>query len=92
MGFRSELYTGEQKPRGRKRKYDGKVSFTDLSRFTAFEAVQPNLDLYTQRVWHVISRQCQFDCPQPRKGGDEPAAFGEGARALLNGIRQATGA
>lgn len=47
------LYTGEQKKRGRPRKYDGKVTFTDLIRFTAFEAVQPNVDLYTQRVWHV---------------------------------------
>ncbi|MBM0744650.1 transposase [Phormidium sp. CLA17] len=52
------LYTGEQKPRGRPRKYDGKVTFTDLSRFTFLEAVQPNVDLYTQRVWHVsLKRQ-----------------------------------
>ncbi len=47
------LYTGEQKKRGRPRKYDGKVSFTDLRRFTCIKAVQPNLDLYTARVWHV---------------------------------------
>lgn len=47
------LYTGEQKHRGRPRKYDGKVTFTDLSRFTVAIAVQPNVDLYTQRVWHV---------------------------------------
>ncbi len=47
------LYTGEQKPRGRPRKYDGKVSFADLSRFTFLETVQQNVDLYTQRVWHV---------------------------------------
>ena len=47
------LYTGEQKQRGRPRKYDGKVDFTDLSRFTCIKAVQPNVDLYTQRVWHV---------------------------------------
>ncbi len=47
------LYTGEQKKRGRPRKYDGKVTFTDLSRFTFIKAVQPNLDLYTARVWHV---------------------------------------
>ncbi len=47
------LYTGEQKQRGRPRKYDGKVTFTDLRRFTALEAVQPNVDWYTQRVWHV---------------------------------------
>lgn len=47
------LYTGEQKKRGRKRKYDGKVDFTDLSRFTWVAAVQPNVNLYTARVWHV---------------------------------------
>jgi len=47
------LYTGEQKTRGRPRKYDGKVDFTDLSRFTCIKALQPNVDLYTQRVWHV---------------------------------------
>lgn len=47
------FYTGEQKKRGRKRKYDGKVDFTDLSRFTWVAAVQPNVNLYTARVWHV---------------------------------------
>ena len=47
------LHTGEQKQRGRKRKYDGKVDFTDLSRFTCIKAMQPSVDLYTQRVWHV---------------------------------------
>ncbi len=47
------FYTGEQKRRGRPRKYDGKVDFTDLSRFTVVAAVQPNVDLYTQRVWQV---------------------------------------
>jgi hypothetical protein len=29
------LYQGEQQPRGRKRRYDGKVKFNDLSRFEA---------------------------------------------------------
>ena len=29
------LYPGEQKPRGRKRRYDGKVKFDELSRFEA---------------------------------------------------------
>ncbi len=33
------LYTGEQKQRGRPRKYEGKVTFTDLSRWTFLEAV-----------------------------------------------------
>jgi hypothetical protein len=47
------LYKGEQKRRGRPRKYDGKVTFSDLSRFTFIAAVHPNVDLYTARVWHV---------------------------------------
>jgi len=47
------LYTGEQKTRGRPRKYDGKVDLTDLSRFTSVQSLQPDVDLYTQRVWHV---------------------------------------
>ncbi len=47
------LYTGVQKTRGRKRKYDGKVDLTDLTRLTWVETVQPKVDLYTQRVWHV---------------------------------------
>lgn len=47
------LYTGEQKRRGRPRKYAGKVDFTDLSRFSFVETVQPDVDLYTAVVWHV---------------------------------------
>ena len=40
------LYTGEQKKRGRPRKYDGKVDLTDLTRLTFVETVQPKVDLY----------------------------------------------
>lgn len=47
------LYTGEQKRRGRPRKYAGKVNLSDFSRFTFVETVQPNVDLYTALVWHV---------------------------------------
>lgn len=47
------LYTGEQKRRGRPRKYAGKVDLADLSRFTFVETVQPDVDLYTALVWHV---------------------------------------
>jgi hypothetical protein len=47
------LYSGQQKPRGRPRKYDGKVDLHDLTRFTFVETVEPNLDLYTALVWHV---------------------------------------
>ena len=47
------LYTGVQKRRGRPRKYDGKVDLQDLTRFTFVETVQPQVDLYTARLWHV---------------------------------------
>jgi len=46
-------YTGEQKQRGRPRKYDCKVDLSDLTRFTFVETVKPDVDLYTARVWHV---------------------------------------
>ena len=42
------LYQGEQKPRGRKRRYDGKVKFDDLSRFEAAES--DGLQIYTGAV------------------------------------------
>lgn len=47
------LYTGPQNPKGRHRKYDGKVDLRDLSRFTLVEAIKPALNLYTAVVWHV---------------------------------------
>lgn len=55
------LYTGEQKPRGAKRKYDGKVHFQDLSRLSWVKALEPNLNLYTAGVWHVtLKRQIRI--------------------------------
>jgi Transposase DDE domain len=47
------LYSGEQKQRGRPRKYDGKINFADLTRFTLVASVHPQVDLYTAVVWHV---------------------------------------
>lgn len=50
------LYTGSHpQRRGRKRKYDGKVNFHDLSRFEALGTLEekPHIHLYTARVWHV---------------------------------------
>ncbi|PSB18659.1 hypothetical protein C7B65_14115 [Phormidesmis priestleyi ULC007] len=38
---------------GHPRQYDSKVDLQDLTRFTFVETVQPQFDLYTQRVWHV---------------------------------------
>lgn len=50
------LYTGPHpQRRGRKRKYDGKVNFHDLSRFEYLGTLEekPHIQLYTARVWHV---------------------------------------
>jgi hypothetical protein len=47
------LYTGEQKRRGRPRKYAGKVDLNDLSRFTFVGMVQPDVNLYTAVVFHM---------------------------------------
>jgi len=47
------LYSGWQKSRGAKRKYDGKVELRDLSRLSHVRQLEPGLDLYTLVVWHV---------------------------------------
>ncbi len=47
------LYTGEQKPRGRRRKYDGKVKLVAQERLTFVERVRPDVDLYPAAVFHV---------------------------------------
>jgi hypothetical protein len=44
------LYEGEQKPRGRKRLYDGKVNFNDLSRFEFVGALADGTKQYTAVV------------------------------------------
>jgi hypothetical protein len=43
------LYQGAQKPRGRPKQYDGKVIFTDLSRF-ALASLKEGIQLYTALV------------------------------------------
>jgi DDE superfamily endonuclease len=50
------LYTGpHRKRRGRKRKYDGKVNFSDLRRFEYLGTLEEaeHVHLYTAIVWHV---------------------------------------
>jgi Transposase DDE domain len=68
------LYTGAQKHRGAKRKYDGKVDLADLSRWTHTSQIEPDLDLYTVVVWHVtLKRQIRIaglvDTRKPGKTG-----------------------
>ena len=49
------LYEGAQKPKGRKRKYDGKVDFLDLSRFeeTTVKVNHKEVKLFEKVVWSV---------------------------------------
>ena len=47
------VYTGEQKPRGRKRKYNGKVDLSDVSALTFVGEIEPKLHLYTVVVWSL---------------------------------------
>jgi hypothetical protein len=47
------LYEGVQKKRGRRRKYNGKISLNDLQRFEKMTADSPQITLYTQVVWSV---------------------------------------
>ena len=65
------LYTGAQKPRGARRKYDGKVDCKDLSRLTLVEHLESGLTLYTAVVWHVsLKRQIRIAClVDTRKAG-----------------------
>jgi len=57
------LYEGQQKPRGAKRKYDGKVQFADLRRFQFVEQLEPHLQLYSAVVWHVsLKRRIRVAC------------------------------
>lgn len=57
------LYTGQQKPRGAKRKYDGKVDLSDLSRWQQGKPLEPQIHLYSTVVWHVsLKRQIRVAC------------------------------
>jgi Transposase DDE domain len=54
-------YTGPQKPRGAPRKYDGKVDLSDLSRLELVTQPDPNIQLYSQVVWHIsLKRQIRI--------------------------------
>ena len=46
------VFEGAQTGRGAPRKYDGKVDFSDLSRFTRLKDVESGVELYTLVLWH----------------------------------------
>ena len=60
------LYTGVQKPRGRPRKYAGKVDLADLSGFTFVKTVHPDVNLYTGVVFHVSLKRKGSPCLSSR--------------------------
>jgi hypothetical protein len=47
------LYSGEQKPKGRRRKYDGKLDCSDLSQFEFVQDLDQHTKLYTAVVYSV---------------------------------------
>jgi Transposase DDE domain len=66
------LYTGAQKARGARRKYDGKVDLNDLSRLDYICEVDENIHLYSKILWHVsLKRRIRIaylvNCQNPDK-------------------------
>jgi hypothetical protein len=62
----------EQKARGAKRKYDGKVDLADLTRLAWVRELQSGVELYTAVIWHVslkrkISLAYLLDRHKPNK-------------------------
>ncbi|OCQ99614.1 hypothetical protein BCD64_10500 [Nostoc sp. MBR 210] len=53
------VFEGEQKVRGAKRKYDGKVDLADPTRLTMVRELESGVKLYTAIVWHV-SLKCKI--------------------------------
>ncbi|MEC8010857.1 MAG: transposase [Pseudomonadota bacterium] len=52
------LFTGKYTGKGRPKKYDGRVKFTDLRRFTKTEMPKEDFDLYSKVVWsHSMKRE-----------------------------------
>lgn len=51
------LYKGLQKPKGRPRKYDGKVDLSDPSRLTWVETLQNGVELYSEVVFAVALKR-----------------------------------
>ena len=47
------LFTGQQKPRGAKRKYADKVDLSEPSRFEFVSDLQPGVKLYSAVLWHM---------------------------------------
>lgn len=68
------LYTGEQKPRGAKRKYAGKVDLSTPAGFEWVGEVQPGVNLYTALLWHVtLKRRVRLAYVQDQRNRSKPS-------------------
>jgi DDE superfamily endonuclease len=66
-------YTGEQKPKGAPRKYDGKVDLSDLSRLELSGQLADGTKIYSQVVWHVsLKRQIRIVYLVDQRNPDKP--------------------
>jgi Transposase DDE domain len=66
-------YTGEQKPKGAPRKYDGKVDFSDLSRLELSGELADGTKMYSQVVWHVsLKRKIRIVYLVDQRNTDKP--------------------
>ncbi|MBA2734884.1 MAG: transposase [Acidobacteria bacterium] len=67
------LYDGSQKKRGRRRQFDDKVDFQDLSRWVQIATDSPQLMLYTVVVWSVsLKRRIRAVVVVNRKEPEKP--------------------
>ncbi len=65
-------YTGEQKPKGAPRKYDGKVDLSDLSRLEFGGELANGTKIYSQVVWHVsLKRKIRIVCLVDQRNSDK---------------------
>ena len=67
------LYDGPQKRRGRRRQFDGKVDFQNLSRWELIATDGPHITLYTLGVWSVsLKRRIRAVVAVNRKEQEKP--------------------
>ncbi len=67
------VFEGPQTGKGAPRKYDGKVNFSDLSRFTRLKDVESGVELYTLVVWHrTWKRKIRLALLVNRREGKNP--------------------
>ncbi|MBN3878807.1 MAG: transposase [Nostoc sp. JL23] len=68
------VFEGEQKARGAKRKYDGKVDLADPTGLAWVRELQSGVELYTAVVWHVsLKRKIRLAYVLDRRKPNKPS-------------------